>query len=201
MKLWGGAFRRGGPSEVFERFFRLAGTSINGCSTSISAGSIAYASALGARRHFDKAGSATSWQSRFQAMQKDSADPAFWVGADDEDVSYARHSQAEGGAAGHAGRTRSTPVAAGTTKCSLDIRFVACARRFDATSKETARVDVCRCSTMAKRDPKAIVPGYNAYAGALSRCCGPIICLAYFRNVSRGIWSGLKEGSARGGRT
>ncbi|HLK17903.1 MAG TPA: lyase family protein, partial [Bryobacteraceae bacterium] len=83
MKLWGGRFEAG-PSEVFERFSgslhfdkRLFDVDIRG--------SIAYAGAL-QRVGILTAAERDELAAAFASIQKDSADPAFWHNADDEDV-------------------------------------------------------------------------------------------------------------------
>src|ERR1700678_4195140 len=83
MKLWGGRFESG-PSEVFERFSgslhfdrRLADADIRG--------SQAYARAL-AHVGILTADECAQVVAAFEAMREEARSPAFFEGADDEDV-------------------------------------------------------------------------------------------------------------------
>jgi argininosuccinate lyase len=184
MKLWGGRFEAG-PSEVFERFSgslhfdrRLIDVDIRG--------SIAYASAL-ERVGILTAAERDELAAAFQVIQKDAQDPAFWQDADDEDVHtlVIRKLKERAGTLAdkiHTGRSRNDQVA-------LDIRLWL-REEIDATLKELLAL-MAALLDMAKRDPKAIVPGYT-----LTRRAQPVLwphyLLAYFEMFARDV-ERLKE--------
>ena len=181
MKLWGGRFEAG-PSEVFERFSgslhfdkRLFDVDIRG--------SIAYAGAL------ERVGILTAQErdelaAAFQAIQKESAAPAFWQGADDEDVHtlVIRKLKERAGTLAdkiHTGRSRNDQV-------SLDIRLWlreeidADFERIACVDGGAARYGEARTDTPSCRDTRIPV--------ALSRCCGRITC-SHISKCSHAIWS------------
>src|SRR5579864_9106237 len=188
MKLWGGRFEAG-PSEVFERFSgslhfdkRLFDVDIRG--------SIAYASAL------ERVGILTATErdelaAAFQAIQKDAQNAAFWQDADDEDVHtlVIRKLKERAGALAdkiHTGRSRNDQV-------SLDIRLWL-REEIDATRKELLAL-MAALLDMARRDPKAIIPGYT-HTRRAQPVLWPHYLLAYFEMFARDL-ERLKETRAR----
>jgi len=184
MKLWGGRFEAG-PSEVFERFSgslhfdkRLIDVDIRG--------SIAYASAL-ERVGILTAAERDELAAAFALIQKDSDDPAFWQGADDEDVHtlVIRKLKERAGTLAdkiHTGRSRNDQV-------SLDIRLWL-REEIDATSKELLAL-MAALLDMAKRDATAIVPGYT-HTRRAQPVLWPHYLLAYFEMFARDL-ERLKE--------
>jgi argininosuccinate lyase len=179
MKLWGGRFEAG-PSEVFERFSgslhfdkRLIDADIRG--------SIAYAGAL------ERVGILTTKErgdlaAAFEAIQKDSQTPEFWINADDEDVHtlVIRKLKDRAGTLAdkiHTGRSRNDQV-------SLDIRLWL-RDEIDATVKELLGL-MAALLDMAKRDPKAIVPGYT-HTRRAQPVLWPHYLLAYFEMFARDL--------------
>jgi argininosuccinate lyase len=192
MKLWGGRFEAG-PSEVFERFSgsldfdkRLIDADIRG--------SIAYASAL------ERVGILTAQErdelaAAFATIQKDSQDAAFWQSAvdqgDDEDVHtlVIRKLKERAGALAdkiHTGRSRNDQV-------SLDLRLWL-REEIDGTLKELLGL-MSALLDMARRDPKAIVPGYT-HTRRAQPVLWPHYLLAYFEMFARDL-ERLKETRSR----
>jgi argininosuccinate lyase len=177
MKLWGGRFEDG-PSAVFEKFSgslhfdkRLADADIRG--------SQAYARAL------ERVGVLTSEQraeivAAFDAMREEATLPAFFDGADDEDVHtlIIRKLKERAGALAdmiHTGRSRNDQV-------SLDVRLWL-RDEIDA-SLDLLKQLMGALIEMAKRYPQAIVCGYTH-----TRRAQPVLwahyLLAYFEMFAR----------------
>jgi len=188
MKLWGGRFE-GGPSEVFERFSgslafdkRLLDADIRG--------SIAYASAL-ERVGILTAKECSELEAAFLTIQKESQTAAFWEGAVDQGVDEDVHTlvirklkEHAGELADkiHTGRSRNDQV-------SLDLRLWL-REEIDASSKELLAL-MSALLAMAKRDPKAIVPGYT-HTRRAQPVLWPHYLLAYFEMFARDL-ERLKE--------
>ncbi len=177
MKLWGGRFEAG-PSEVFERFSaslhfdkRLADADIRG--------SQAYARAL------ERAGVLTPEEratavAAFEAMRAEVRSPAFFEGAEDEDIHtliIRKLKERAGGIADkiHTGRSRNDQV-------SLDIRLWL-RDEIDA-SRDLLRGLLAALLEMARRDSQAIVPGYT-HTRRAQPVLWPHYLLAYFEMFAR----------------
>ncbi len=177
MKLWGGRFEAG-PSEVFDRFSgslhfdrRLADVDIRG--------SQAYARAL------ERVGILTAQEreqivSAFEAMRAEARTPAFFEGADDEDVHtlIIRKLKERAGALAdkiHTGRSRNDQV-------SLDIRLWL-REEIDAARESilALQTSLIHC---ARRDPHAIIPGYT-HTRRAQPVLWPHYLLAYFEMFMR----------------
>ncbi|MGA2147634.1 MAG: argininosuccinate lyase [Bryobacteraceae bacterium] len=188
MKLWGGRFESG-PSEVFERFSgsldfdrRLIDADIRG--------SQAFARAL-ERVGILNAGERAAIVSAFDAIRAESASPAFYEGASDEDVHtlVIRKLKEKAGAVAdkiHTGRSRNEQV-------SLDTRLwlrEECdrARALVAAVMEALVV-------LAESYPDAVVPGYTHLRRAQA-VLWPHYLLAYFEMFARD-WERLGEARAR----
>jgi argininosuccinate lyase len=177
MKLWGGRFEAG-PSEVFERFSgsldfdrRLLDADIRG--------SQAFARAL------ERVGILTAEEraqivAAFDQIRKESATPAFYEGAADEDVHtlVIRKLKERAGAVAdkiHTGRSRNEQV-------SLDTRLW--------LREECDRVRELLCGVMdgllnlAALHPAALVPGYTHMRRAQAVLWAHYL-LAYFEMFSR----------------
>jgi len=188
MKLWGGRFEAG-PSEIFERFSgsldfdrRLIDADIRG--------SQAFARAL------ERAGILTSDEraqivEAFHGIRADAASPAFYEGADDEDVHtlVIRKLKERAGAVAdkiHTGRSRNEQV-------SLDTRLW--------LREECDRVRALLAGTMgalldlAAQYPDAPIPGYTHMRRAQA-VLWPHYLLAYFEMFARD-WERLGEARRR----
>jgi argininosuccinate lyase len=188
MKLWGGRFEEG-PSEVFERFSgslhfdrRLIDADI--------AGSQAFARAL---EHVGilTASERAQLEAAFEDIQADSATPAFWEGATDEDVHtlvIRKLKEKSGGLADkiHTGRSRNEQV-------SLDVRLWLRGEIDRALSLVAGVLDaLLEC---AGRYPAALVPGYTHLRRA-QPVLWPHYLLAYFEMFSRD-YERLEQARAR----
>jgi argininosuccinate lyase len=177
MKLWGGRFEAG-PSEVFDRFSgslhfdrRLADVDIRG--------SQAYARAL------ERVGILTAQEreqivSAFDAMLVEARTPAFFEGADDEDVHtlIIRKLKERAGELAdkiHTGRSRNDQV-------SLDIRLWL-REEIDAI-RESILALLASLIDCARRDPHAIIPGYT-HTRRAQPVLWPHYLLAYFEMFMR----------------
>ncbi|HLH38575.1 MAG TPA: argininosuccinate lyase [Bryobacteraceae bacterium] len=177
MKLWGGRFEAG-PSEVFERFSgslhfdkRLADADIRG--------SQAYARAL------ERAGVLSPEEretavAAFEAMRAEARWPAFFEGAEDEDVHtlIIRKLKERIGVIAdkiHTGRSRNDQV-------SLDIRLWL-REEIDA-ARDLLRGLLAALLEMARRDSQAIVPGYT-HTRRAQPVLWPHYLLAYFEMFAR----------------
>jgi argininosuccinate lyase len=188
MKLWGGRFEEG-PSEVFERFSgslhfdrRLLDADIQG--------SQAFARALegaGILKSEERA----QLVDAFDEIQKDSQQPQFWEGANDEDVHtlvIRKLKERVGGLADkiHTGRSRNEQV-------SLDVRLWLRAEIDRATSllaEFLAALVAC-----GRRYPDAVIPGYTHLRRAQA-VLWPHYLLAYFEMFSRDL-ERLEQARAR----
>src|SRR6187549_1471324 len=154
MKLWGGRFETG-PSEIFERFSgslhfdkRLADCDIRG--------SQAFARAL------ERVGILTAEErealvSTFDAMRIEAQEPAFYLGATDEDVHtlIIRQLKAKVGELAdkiHTGRSRNEQV-------SLDTRLWL--RETIDETRALLRSFLTELLALANRHADAVVPGYT----------------------------------------
>jgi argininosuccinate lyase len=177
MKLWGGRFEAG-PSEVFERF----GRSLHFDKRLVDAdirGSQAYARAL------EKVGVLTAGErgtivAAFDEMRVDAQTPAFFEGADEEDVHtlvIRKLKERTGTLADkiHTGRSRNDQV-------SLDIRLWL-RDEIDA-SRGLMRDLMAALLAMARRDPHAIVAGYT-HTRRAQPVLWPHYLLAYFEMFAR----------------
>jgi argininosuccinate lyase len=177
MKLWGGRFETG-PSEVFERFSgslhfdrRLIEADIRG--------SQAFARAL------ERAGILTAAErdrllAAFDAIREESAQPAFYEGASDEDVHtlVIRKLKERAGAVAdkiHTGRSRNEQV-------SLDTRLWL-RGEIDAALANLAAL-MQALLDCARRDPAAVVPGYTHLRRAQA-VLWPHYLLAYYEMFAR----------------
>src|SRR5690348_652649 len=177
MKLWGGRFE-GGPSEVFERFSgslhfdqRLIDTDCRG--------SQAFARAL-QRIGILTADECATLVDAFERIRTEARAPKFFDGATDEDVHtlVIRKLKARAGAAAdkiHTGRSRNDQV-------SLDLRLWL-RDEIDGTVGVLWEL-LASLLRMARRDEKAIVPGYTH-----TRRAQPVLwshyLLAYFEMFAR----------------
>jgi argininosuccinate lyase len=177
MKLWGGRFQAG-PSEVFDRFSgslhfdrRLADADIRG--------SQAYARAL-ERVAILTAQERDQIVGAFEAMRAEAQTPAFFEGADDEDVHtlIIRKLKERAGELAdkiHTGRSRNDQV-------SLDIRLWL---REEIDQARALLTDVMTALlAMATRDPHAIIPGYT-HTRRAQPVLWPHYLLAYFEMFVR----------------
>jgi argininosuccinate lyase len=177
MKLWGGRFETG-PSEVFDRFSgslhfdrRLADVDIRG--------SQAYARAL------ERVGILTAQEreqivSAFEAIRAEARTPAFFEGADDEDVHtlIIRKLKERAGALAdkiHTGRSRNDQV-------SLDIRLWL-REEIDGLRELILAVQASLIEC-ARRNPHAIIPGYT-HTRRAQPVLWPHYLLAYFEMFAR----------------
>jgi argininosuccinate lyase len=177
MKLWGGRFEAG-PSEVFERFSgslhfdrRLADADMRG--------SQAYARAL-QRVGILTAAECADAVAAFEALREEARHPAFFEGADDEDVHtlVIRKLKERAGALAdkiHTGRSRNDQV-------SLDIRLWL-RDEIDAVRALLAEV-MGALLAMARRDPNAVIPGYT-HTRRAQPVLWPHYLLAYFEMFAR----------------
>src|SRR5580692_6272809 len=188
MKLWGGRFADA-SSEIFEKFSgslhfdkRLADADIRG--------SQAYARAL-EQVGVLTAGERAEIVAAFEAMRGEARSPAFFDGADDEDVHtlIIRKLKEQAGALAdkiHTGRSRNDQV-------SLDVRLWL-RDEIDA-SRDLLKQLMAALIAMARRDPHAIVCGYTH-----TRRAQPVLwahyLLAYFEMFARDF-ERLTEARAR----
>jgi len=188
MKLWGGRFETG-PSEVFERFSgsldfdrRLIAADIRG--------SQAFARALEGVGILT-AGERAQIVEAFDRILQESAGPAFYEGATDEDVHtlVIRKLKEHAGAVAdkiHTGRSRNEQV-------SLDTRLW--------LREECDRVRALLAGLMsalvelASRHPGAVIPGYTHMRRAQA-VLWPHYLLAYFEMFARD-WERFAEARAR----
>ncbi len=188
MKLWGGRFEAG-PSEVFEKFSgslhfdkRLADADIRG--------SQAYARAL------EQVGVLTSAEreqivAAFDVLREEARTPAFYEGADDEDVHtlVIRKLKDRAGALAdkiHTGRSRNDQV-------SLDIRLWL-REEIDGSRQSLAGL-MGALIGCARRNPDAIVCGYT-HTRRAQPVLWPHYLLAYFEMFARD-YERLTEARAR----
>jgi argininosuccinate lyase len=177
MKLWGGRFEEG-SSDVFERFSgslhfdkRLADADMRG--------SQAYARAL-QRVGILTADECAKVVAAFEELRVEAKSPAFFVGADDEDVHtlIIRKLKERAGELAdkiHTGRSRNDQV-------SLDIRLWL---REEIDAAHSLLADVMGALiAMARRDPHAIVPGYT-HTRRAQPVLWPHYLLAYFEMFMR----------------
>ena len=177
MKLWGGRFEEG-SSDVFERFSgslhfdkRLADVDMRG--------SQAYARALQCVGILT-ADECAKVVAAFEELRVEAKSPAFFAGADDEDVHtlIIRKLKERAGELAdkiHTGRSRNDQV-------SLDIRLWL---RGEIDAAHSLLVDVMGALlTMARRDPHAIVPGYT-HTRRAQPVLWPHYLLAYFEMFMR----------------
>jgi argininosuccinate lyase len=188
MKLWGGRFESG-PSEVFERFSgsldfdrRLIDADIRG--------SQAFARAL------ERAGILTAPEreqivAAFDGIRAESASPAFYDGAADEDVHtlvIRKLQERAGSVAGkiHTGRSRNEQV-------SLDTRLWL---REECDRARTLLAGVMRALlALAAQYPDAVIPGYTHMRRAQA-VLWPHYLLAYFEMFARD-WERFGEARRR----
>jgi argininosuccinate lyase len=188
MKLWGGRFESE-PSEVFERFSgsldfdrRLIDADIRG--------SQAFARAL-ERVGILSAEERTAIVSAFEAIGAESASPAFYEGAADEDVHtlVIRKLKEKAGAVAdkiHTGRSRNEQV-------SLDTRLWLREECDRARSLVAAVMETL--VTLAEAYPDAVIPGYTHMRRAQA-VLWPHYLLAYFEMFARD-WERLGEARMR----
>jgi argininosuccinate lyase len=188
MKLWGGRFAEG-QSEVFERF----SVSLHFDRELIDVdlrGSQAYARAL-ERVGILTAGERATLVEAFEQMRTEARSPAFFEGAEDEDVHtlvIRKLKERAGGLADkiHTGRSRNDQV-------SLDIRLWL-REKIDETrglldALMGALVD------LARRYPHAVIPGYT-HTRRAQPVLWPHYLLAYFEMFARD-WERFTETRAR----
>src|SRR5437763_10681183 len=188
MKLWGGRFETG-PSEVFERFSgsldfdrRLIDDEIRG--------SQAFARAL------ERVGILTAEEraqivEAFDRILEESAGPAFFEGAADEDVHtlVIRKLKEHAGAVAdkiHTGRSRNEQV-------SLDTRLWL--REECDRIRELLRGVMSALLDLAGRYPDAVIPGYTHMRRAQA-VLWPHYLLAYFEMLARD-WERFGQARAR----
>jgi argininosuccinate lyase len=188
MKLWGGRFESG-PSEVFERFSgsldfdrRLLDVDCRG--------SQAYARAL-ERVGIISREECAKLVEAFEQIRAESREPAFFSGADDEDVHtlvIRKLKERTGELADkiHTGRSRNDQV-------SLDIRLWL-REEIDACSGLLLDL-MSSLIEMSRRDPHAIVPGYT-HTRRAQPVLWPHYLLAYFEMFGRD-YERLEETRAR----
>lgn len=188
MKLWGGRFEAG-PSEVFERFSgsldfdrRLIDADIRG--------SQAFARAL-ERVGILTADERTQIIDAFEAIRRESADPAFYAGATDEDVHtlVIRKLKERAGAVAdkiHTGRSRNEQV-------SLDTRLWL--REECDRSRGLLRAAMESLLDLAAAYPDAVIPGYTHMRRAQA-VLWPHYLLAYFEMFARD-WERFGEARIR----
>lgn len=177
MKLWGGRFETE-PSEVFERFSgslhfdkRLIDADIRG--------SQAFARAL-ERVGILAAGERETLVAAFDAIRAESAQPAFYEGATDEDVHTLVIRKLKERVAGladkiHTGRSRNEQV-------SLDTRLWL-REEIDRTRGLLVEF-LAALLTLARKYPGAVIPGYTHMRRAQA-VLWPHYLLAYFEMFAR----------------
>lgn len=187
MKLWGGRFESG-PSEVFERFSgslhfdkRLLEADVRG--------SQAFARAL-ERVGILTADERDTLVAAFDAVLAEAREPAFWEGADDEDVHtlVIRKLKQKTALAGkiHTGRSRNEQV-------SLDTRLWL---RGEVERTQALLVDLLHALlTLAHRYPTAVIAGYTHLRRAQA-VIWPHYILAYFEMFARD-WERFDQARAR----
>ncbi len=188
MKLWGGRFETG-PSEVFERFSgslhfdrRLIDADIRG--------SQAFARALG-RVGILNADEVNQLVAAFDHIGGEAKDPAFFEGADDEDVHtlvIRKLKERVGGLADkiHTGRSRNEQV-------SLDTRLWL--RDEIEGAKQELVAFLQELLKLARKYPEAVIPGYTHLRRAQA-VLWPHYLLAYFEMFARD-WQRLDQARAR----
>jgi argininosuccinate lyase len=188
MKLWGGRFETG-PSEVFERFSgslhfdrRLIDADIRG--------SQAFARALG-RVGILNADEVNQLVAAFDHIGGEAKDPAFFEGADDEDVHtlvIRKLKERVGGLADkiHTGRSRNEQV-------SLDTRLWL-RDEIDGAKQELVAF-LHELLKLARKYPEAVIPGYTHLRRAQA-VLWPHYLLAYFEMFARD-WQRLDQARAR----
>ncbi len=177
MKLWGGRFETG-PAELFERFSgslhfdkRLFGADV--------VGSKAWAAAL-ERIGIYTAAEREQVQAAFDEMLDESLEPAYFDGADDEDVHtfvIRKLGEKAGDLAAkiHTGRSRNEQVA-------TDFRLWL---KDEIRSNQHRLVDLLGALIeAAKRSPDAVLPGYTHLRRAQAVLWSHY-CLAYFEMFAR----------------
>jgi argininosuccinate lyase len=177
MKLWGGRFETG-PSEVFERFSgslhfdkRLIDADVRG--------SQAFARSL-ARAGVLTDAECASIVEAFESIRTDAATPAFFDGANDEDVHtfvIRKLGERVGGLAGkiHTGRSRNEQV-------SLDTRLWL--RDECDLARRLLRELMAGLLDLAGKYPDAVIPGYTHLRRA-QPVLWPHYLLAYFEMFMR----------------
>ena len=188
MKLWGGRFETG-PSEVFERFSGSLDFDRRLLEADIL-GSQAFARAL------EQVGILTGEEraqivAAFDRILRDSAAPAFYEGATDEDVHtlVIRKLKETAGAVAdkiHTGRSRNEQV-------SLDTRIwlrAECDR-----VRSLVRAAMQTLVGLARRYPDAVIPGYTHMRRAQA-VLWPHYLLAYFEMLARD-WERFGEARRR----
>jgi argininosuccinate lyase len=177
MKLWGGRFEKG-PAELFERFSGSLGFDRQLLEADI-VGSKAFASAL-ERVGILTADERGAIHAAFERILADSSNPGLLDGATDEDIHtfVIRKLKETAGAVAdkiHTGRSRNEQVA---TDFRLWVRKEIRANQNRLLDLMQALVD------FAKREPKAILPGYTHL-----RRAQPVLwshyLLAYFEMFTR----------------
>jgi argininosuccinate lyase len=177
MKLWGGRFEAG-PSEVFERF----SGSLHFDKRLLDAdcrGSQAYAKALQGVGILN-ADECARLVAAFEAIRTEAKSPAFFDGAEDEDVHtlvIRKLKEKTGELADkiHTGRSRNDQV-------SLDLRLWL-RDELDSASALLLQL-MTALLAMATRDPNAIVPGYT-HTRRAQPVLWPHYLLAYFEMFAR----------------
>ncbi len=188
MKLWGGRFEEG-PSEVFERFSGSLHFDKKLLEADIQ-GSQAFARALegaGILKSEERA----QLVAAFAAIREESATPAFWEGASDEDVHtlvIRKLKEKVGGLADkiHTGRSRNEQV-------SLDVRLWLRGQIDQAKDLLIGLLDAL--VACARRYPEAVIPGYTHLRRAQA-VLWPHYLLAYFEMFSRDL-ERLEQARAR----
>jgi argininosuccinate lyase len=177
MKLWGGRFAEG-PSEIFEQFSnslhfdkRLIGADIRG--------SQAFAAAL-MRVGILTGEECAQLTEAFDGILRDSADPAFYEGAADEDVHTLVIRKLKDRVAGladkiHTGRSRNEQV-------SLDIRLWL--RDEIDQARELLAGLMAALIELAGKYKEAVIPGYTHLRRAQA-VLWPHYLLSYFEMFSR----------------
>ncbi len=187
MKLWGGRFEEG-PSEIFERFSgslhfdkRLIFADIRG--------SQAFARALG-RVGILADAEVADLCAAFDAIAREAKQPAFYAGADDEDVHtlVIRKLKDRTTLADkiHTGRSRNEQV-------SLDVRLWL-RDEIDGAKAEVAALMESLIG-LARRYPHAVIPGYTHLRRAQA-VLWPHYLLAYFEMFARD-WERLNQARTR----
>jgi argininosuccinate lyase len=188
MKLWGGRFETG-PSEVFERFSGSLDFDRRLIEADIL-GSQAFARAL-EQVGILTAGERAQIVAAFDRILRDSAAPAFYEGATDEDVHtlVIRKLKETAGAVAdkiHTGRSRNEQV-------SLDTRIwlrAGCDR-----VRSLLRAAMQALVGLARQYPDAIIPGYTHMRRAQA-VLWPHYLLAYFEMLARD-WERFGEARRR----
>jgi argininosuccinate lyase len=179
MKLWGGRFEEG-PSEVFERFSGSLHFDRKLIDADIQ-GSQAFARALEGASILT-ADERSRLVEAFDSIGKDAQNPAFYEGANDEDVHtlvIRKLKERVGGLADkiHTGRSRNEQV-------SLDVRLWLRGQVDTAKAHVVALLEallVC-----ARKYPDAVIPGYTHLRRAQA-VLWPHYLLAYFEMFSRDL--------------